>query len=307
MLYISEKVLGKWNKNKYIVLSKLGEGGIGFVYKVRDETGCIKALKISKDISSITREFDIMNTLKSLKNIPKAYEIDDYIRNGENFHFIIMEYIDGYSIKDLMKHKDMKVKEIIGIGIVLLNLLEIIYNIGYIYGDIKPENIMIDKKDRKVVFIDFGGVIKKGQGIREFTPAYSMVSWGANEKYEYNMTSLNFSIAMIIIAMMLKKEFNPMIHSIDQVIQQIKLLLIDDELKKTLIHAIKCEINQVYVFKEKLNKALRKCSSSLVSISKSNTKISTKKYISIIDIFFILSMGLFFITIVLGFNIFKKG
>ena len=303
MLYISEKIFGKWNKNEYIVLSKLGEGGIGAVYKVKGSTGNIRALKISRDISSITREFDMMNKLKSIKHIPRAYEVDDYEKDGEVFYFFIMDYIEGYSIKDLIKHKDMKVKEIIGIGIILLNLLEIIYRIGYVYADIKPENIMLDKKKKRISFIDFGGVILKGQGIREYTPAYSMISWGIERNYD-SITSLNFSIAMIITSMLLKKEFNPLIHNLEQVIWHIKHLVIDEELKKILIEALKCEIIHTDILKDKLKKAFKKTSSSLKAISKSSTKIKSYGKPEAIDAFFFFSMGLLLIVVIIGLNIY---
>lgn len=308
MLQVRETVIGKWNNNKYVVLSKLGEGGIGAVYKVKDKRGNVRALKISQDINSITREFDMMTKLKQLKNIPKTYDIDDYKKSGEVYYFFVMDYIEGYNIKEIIKHNKMKVKEIIGIGIIILNILEKIYKMGYVYADIKPDNIMIDKRGKKVSFIDFGGVIEIGRGIKEFTPTYSTFSWDVCTNNDY-ITNIVFSIAMVITSMLLKKEFNPLIHNLGQVISHIKLLVIDNKLKKCLIKALRGEINHINTFREDLKKHFKECSLSLVVNSKTNPKMkANRKTEIIIDAFFIFSIGFFLVVAVIGMNIyFLKG
>lgn len=305
MLQVMETVIGKWNNNKYTVLSKLGEGGIGAVYKVKDNKGNTRALKISKDINSIAREFNMMIKLKSLKNIPRIYEIDDYKKSGNIYYFLVMEYLDGYNMKEIIKYGSMKVKEIIGIGIILLNILEKIYKMGYVYADMKPENIMIDKRRKRVSFIDLGGVIEKGQGIKEYTPAYSILSWGIDGYNDYT-AYLVFSVAMIITSMLLKKEFNPLLNNLNHLLSNIKLLILDNRFKKRLIKALKGEINDISIFKEGLKKSFKECNSSLVVISKSNTKVKVKIGAGLaIDAFFMFSMTFFLIIILsIGINIY---
>ncbi len=308
MLCISETVAGKWNNNKYTVLSKLGEGGIGAVYKVKDSKGYIRALKISKDINSITREFNMMTKLKNLKNIPKVYELDDYKKSGDIYYFLVMDYIEGYNIKEIIKYGNMKVKEIIGIGIILLNILEKIYKMEYVYTDLKPENIMIDNRGKRIIFIDFGGVIEKGQGIKEYTPAYSVLSWGIDRYNDY-ITNLIFSVAMIVTSMLLKKEFNPLVNNLEQVVSNIKLLIIDDRFKKCLIKALRGGTNDINIFKEELKKSFKSCNSSLAVTSKNSTKIITNRKAGLmIDAFFMFSIGFFLIIMIIGINIyFLKG
>lgn len=308
MLQVMETIIGKWNNNKYIVLSKLGEGGIGAVYKVKDRKGNIRALKISQDINSITREFGTITKLKHLKNISNAYEIDDYKKNGNIYYFFVMDYIEGYNIKELIKHGELKVKDIIGIGIILLNILEKIYKMGYVYADIKPDNIMIDKKKKKVSFIDFGGVIEIGQGIKEFTPAYNTFSWGIDTNNDY-MTYIIFSIAMIITSMLLRKEFNPLVHNLDQVISNIKLLVLDNRLKKCLIKALRGEVNHVSTFREDLKKLLKECNLYLEANRNTSCKMNGNKKSEIfIDAFFIFSIGFLLVVTAIGINIyFFKG
>ncbi|WP_352418157.1 AarF/UbiB family protein [Proteiniborus sp.] len=303
MLQVKETVIGKWNNNEYTVLSKLGEGGVGAVYKVKDNKGYTRALKISKDINSITREFNMMTKLKSLKNVPRVYEIDDYERNENIYYFLVMEYIEGYNLKEIIKYGSMKVKEIIGIGIILLNILEKFYKMGYVYADLKPENIMIDKRGKKVNFIDFGGVVEENQGIKEYTPAYSILSWeidGCNDYIAY----LVFSVAMIITSMLLKKEFNPLLNNLNQIESRIKLLVLDNRFKKCLIKALRGEIKSIGNFKESLKKSFKECNSSLVVTSKYRAKVKTKTKIGLtIDVFFTFSMVFFLIVLIsIGIN-----
>ncbi len=304
MLYISETVMGKWNNNKYTVLSKLGEGGIGAVYKVRDEKGNLRALKISKEINSITREFNMITKLKQINNIPKAYEIDDYNKNGNVYYFFVMDFIEGYNIKEIIKHGKLKVKDIIGIGIILLNNIEKIYKIGYVYADLKPDNIMIDKKKKKISFIDFGGVIEIGQGIKEFTPAYSNFSWDIGTSNDY-MTNIIFSVAMVITSMLLEREFNPLVHNLENVISNIKLLALDNRVKKCLIRALRGEINHIHTFRDDLKKLLKE--STLFSEVNKNMSCKIKgnrKSDFIIDAFFIFSIGFFVFVTAIGINIY---
>ncbi len=304
MLQLMETILGKWHNNKYTVLSKLGEGGIGAVYKVKDVNGNIRALKISQDVNSITREFDIISKLKHLKSIPKAYELDDYKKNGNIYYFFVMDYIEGYNIKELIRHGKLRDEDIIGIGIILLNILEKIYKMGYVYADIKPDNIMIDRKKKKVSFIDFGGVIEIGQGIREFTPAYNTFSWGIDTNDDH-MTYIIFSVAMMITSMLLKREFNPLVNSLEQVTSNIKLQILNARLKKCLIKALRGEINQVSTFREELKKLLKEGNIYIDVNRNTNYKVNgNKKLDFFIDALFIFSIGFLVVVTAIGINIF---
>lgn len=304
MLEVMEKVEGKWNKNSYIVLSKIGRGGIGTVYKVRDSNGKIMALKISTDINSITREYNMMNNLKNIENIPKVYEIDDYKKNGNTYYFIVMDYVEGYSIKEIIKYRKLNLRDILGIGIALLIILEKIYKMNYIYADIKPDNILIDTKNRAISFIDFGGVIEKGQGIREFTPAYNILSWGIKESNSYER-DIVFSVSMLITAMLLKREFNPLVDNLNQIIQRIKLLKIDNGLKKCLINGLLGKVNDISIFQYKLKRFINSSDLSCSIKNMYSMKIRTNKKIGLfVDAFFIFSIIFFVITMILGLNLY---
>lgn len=236
MLYRGEVIKGEWNKNRYIVLKKIGQGGIGSVYKVKDSRGRVKAIKISGDISSITREYENMKKFKALRIIPKAYEIDDYKKYGETFHFFTLDYIDGYNLKQIIKARNVDIQDSINIVMIILKNLKIIYDYGYIYSDIKLENIMISKRDRKVYLIDFGGVVDKSLGLKEYTPTYNIVSWGLDNQNQ--ITSMIFSVNMLLTSMILRQEPSPLVKSIKDVEEEIKNKTIKSSIKKTMKNAL---------------------------------------------------------------------
>lgn len=246
MIYIGEIIKGKWNENRYIVLKKLGQGGIGSVYKVKDKFGNIKAIKISSDINSITREYDFIKKFKSLSIVPRIYEIDDYNKYGESFHFFVLEYIEGYNLKQIMKVKDFNLRDSLIIVVIVLKNLKTIYDLGYIYSDIKLENIMIDRNNKKVYLVDFGGAMKKNLGIKEYTPTYNIFSWGINNNS--HSTSMIFSVNMLLTSMILKQEPSPLLKNIEGVSLDLKEEKIDKRAKKLIIDGLNGRYEDINIY-----------------------------------------------------------
>lgn len=296
MVNIGRFLTGKWNGNRYEILYKLGEGGIGSVYKVRDNVGKYRALKLSKEVTSITREYNVLKALEQLECVPKVYEIDDYQRNGEVYYFFVMDFVDGYNLKQFLGKTNIKLKEIIKIGIILLNILEKIYKMGYIYSDIKLENIMLDKNRKNITIIDFGGAVEEQYGVREYTPTYNMLSWGVclDKKYPENII---FSVTMIMINMMTKDEFNPILNSIKQVIDKLYLLKIHAQLKKVLRKALNGGYNNIDRYIEQLRASMKLCNNSC-DFCYRNKVIS--KYNIIANVVFAIGIILFITAIITG-------
>ncbi|SDK87556.1 protein kinase domain-containing protein [Natronincola ferrireducens] len=213
---------GKWNKNKYKVKKILGEGGIATVYLVEDiNKGRDYALKITKDSISINREYELLKKFHKVDIIVNAYEIDDWLVEQETYYFIVLEYIEGTTLKMYCKKNKLEKNIIIGIILILLKGLEAFHSEEYIVGDLKPENIMIDKARRKIKLIDLGGVVKKGDAIKEFTPQYDRASWGCGKRISEDSYDI-FSSMMIFVKLLLQEELYPRKQSIQDIINKLK-------------------------------------------------------------------------------------
>ena len=183
------EVTGRWNKKKYAVISQLGKGGTARVYLALDKvSGNNVALKISENFSSLNREYNIMRLLSANKFSPQVYEIDDCKIMGKFYNYIAMEYIQGTTLKMLI-NQPIEPKTALSIIKFIAIALGILHKNGYIYCDLKPENIIYDKRKSRIVLIDFGGAVKKGSCVVEYTPVFDRSSWGigtrrADESYD---------------------------------------------------------------------------------------------------------------------------
>lgn len=271
-------IKGKWNKKSYYIDKFLEKGGIGNVYKVVDEEGIIFALKSSKDLISLTKEYKMLKKFSYMSAIPQVYELDDGYIQGEKIHFIIMEYIEGLSLKKYLL-KDINIKDILSIAIIIAEILEEIYLKGYIYWDVKLENILIDKDNMKVRIVDLGGVSKIGQSIKEYTPTYNVHCW--RDIAYYDDKSLIFAINMIIISFLYKKEYNPLTNSIEDISYRVKGSKFDTNLEKVLINGMTDNYN------------IRKYINELKNIIKEDKFIKYNYCRNWIDALFFGGIGLF--------------
>ncbi|MEW6456109.1 MAG: TonB family protein [Acidobacteriota bacterium] len=151
-----EFFLGK----RYQILSLLGVGGMGKVYKAKDlELDEIVALKVlhpefstdEKIISYFKREIKLARKIKH-KNVTRIFDLQEY----EEKRFISMEYIEGENLKNIIKGKGpLKLEEGIEIIKQVCEALKASHDMGVIHRDISSKNIMIDK-DKNVYIMDFG-------------------------------------------------------------------------------------------------------------------------------------------------------
>lgn len=141
------------------ILAKLGEGGMGAVYKARDTVDDkIVALKILSGhsvqneelIKRFNREADAGMKL-SHPNIVKIYEFG----KEDNEHFISMEYVDGKTLRKLLEETPFDPAKMITIGIGVCEALKEAHNSGVVHRDIKSENIMLTSAG-EVKVMDFG-------------------------------------------------------------------------------------------------------------------------------------------------------
>ncbi|HSP87179.1 MAG TPA: serine/threonine-protein kinase, partial [Ignavibacteriaceae bacterium] len=150
----------------YKILEKLGEGGMGVVYKAEDtklkREVAIKFLPHHISANEEERQrFEIEAQAAASLNHPNITTIHSIEEANEKV-FIVMEYIDGIELKDKIKHGPIPTNEAINIAIQIAEGLETAHKKGIVHRDIKSQNIMITK-DGKVKIMDFG-LAKIGRG-----------------------------------------------------------------------------------------------------------------------------------------------
>ncbi len=152
--------LGTLFAERYEVLEKLGQGGMGVVYRVRDrkldEEMALKVLK--PEIAAHTETIErFKNELKfarriAHRNVCKMYDLNE----GEKILFITMEYVRGEDLKSLIRRKGMFTeKDTLAVVKQVCEGLAEAHALGVIHRDLKPQNIMMDEKGGAKV-MDFG-------------------------------------------------------------------------------------------------------------------------------------------------------
>ena len=158
----------------YKILEKLGEGGMGVVYKAQDtKLDRLVALKFlpehvsagSQDLERFVQEAKAAAGL-SHPNICTIHGIE--VSDGK--HFIVMEFVDGQTLQE--KKSSLSMKQALDIGIQIAEGLAAAHEKGIVHRDIKPENIMF-RKDGRVQIMDFG--LAKLRGASRLTKEGSTV------------------------------------------------------------------------------------------------------------------------------------
>ena len=158
----------------YHIIEKLGEGGMGIVYKAQDtklnRSVALKFLPehLSASEQEKARFLQEARAAASLNhpNICTIYGIDE--NSGQIF--IAMELIEGQTLRE--KTQTFSVKQSVEIGIQIADGLAAAHEKGIVHRDIKPENIMI-RKDGIVQIMDFG--LAKLRGSTRLTTSRSLL------------------------------------------------------------------------------------------------------------------------------------
>jgi len=157
-------MLGKVLGNRYEIIEKIGEGGMALVYKARCKLlNRYVAIKVLKDefvndeefIKKFRRESQAAASL-SHPNIVSVYDVGVENIDNRDVYYIVMEYIKGKTLKDVIKEKKkLSVEETIDYSIQIAEALEHAHKNHIVHRDIKPHNIMITE-DGRVKVTDFG-------------------------------------------------------------------------------------------------------------------------------------------------------
>lgn len=201
-------VLGKWHHNRYRIKKKLGEGAVGAVY-LCESNGKTAALKISDKGASLTVEVNVLKSLKRAQGNrlgPYLLDVDDWVSaSGARYSFYVMEYLRGESMTTFIKRHGSE-----WIGVFMLQLLEDLEQLhqsGWIFGDLKTENLLIVSSPPMVRWVDVGGTTLKGRSIKEYTEFYDRGYWGMGTRRAEPSYDL-FAFVMVFLNIYYPKRFD---------------------------------------------------------------------------------------------------
>ena len=165
-------------KNKYQVEGPLGKGGFGRVYKVIDTFGDVtRALKIITTDRTSTFE-RMKQEYRTLANVPEHSGVvrvyDGDFLEGDQVPFLVMEFVEGASVADLIRDKKLSISEAQQLGIGVAEGLAHLHRFRVTHGDIKPANLMWTNKAVKIVDFNVamrtGDSFARGGGTRRYFP-----------------------------------------------------------------------------------------------------------------------------------------
>lgn len=173
---------GSLLKKRYSIIKRIGRGAMGEVYQARDGlTGQIVAVKViahhlALDPEMLTRFQREGEALRQLQH-PNIVSFIDAFQQGDQY-VIVMEYVPGGNLKDLLKSGPLPVERARQIALDVCDALIRAHRLNIVHRDIKPENILLTA-DGSPKLTDFGvarlasaGAKLTGTGIQVGTPYY---------------------------------------------------------------------------------------------------------------------------------------
>ncbi len=177
---------------RFKIIRSVGTGGMGDVFLAEDpQSGGTVAIKRA-DLSAQARLKSEAEALSKVQHPNVVRLIEASFSEGTSdssapssagpflaLPFLIMEYIDGYSLLQLSRARRLTIIDTLDYAIQLLTGLDAVHRQGYLHRDLKPANIMIDRR-RSLKIIDFGIAQRhrSGTGVQVIGPAGPLTTQG---------------------------------------------------------------------------------------------------------------------------------
>jgi serine/threonine-protein kinase len=140
---------------RYRVEARLGQGGMGSVYKVSDDVGTYAAKVIyfetldSQSVDRFRREFKLLSQLQH-PTFPRCFDYHE----KDGMAFQVMELVSGQTLRQIMRPGGVPWTTVRPWVLSMLDGLECAHSQGIVHRDLKPENIMVSGEQVKI--LDFG-------------------------------------------------------------------------------------------------------------------------------------------------------
>lgn len=201
-------IKGKWHGKRYLIKKKLGEGAVGTVY-LCETNGKRAALKISEQGTSMTVEVNVLKALHKVQGNrlgPYLLDVDDWrTPQGTTYSFYVMEYLQGESMSSFIKKNGSE-----WVGVFMLQLLEDLEQLhqsGWVFGDLKTENLLVITSPPRIRWVDVGGTTQIGRAIKEYTEFYDRGYWGMGSRRADPSYDL-FALVMVFLTIFYPDRFS---------------------------------------------------------------------------------------------------
>ncbi|MFJ8805037.1 serine/threonine-protein kinase [Streptomyces sp. NPDC102490] len=159
----AEPGAGRLIAGRYRLISKLGHGGMGTVWRAKDETVDREVAVKEPRVPDHLPERERANVFERMRrearaaarlDHPAVVDVHDVAVVDEQ-PWIVMELVRGRSLGDALQEGTLSAREAARIGLEVLGALEAAHAAGVLHRDVKPDNVLLGRHDR-VVLTDFG-------------------------------------------------------------------------------------------------------------------------------------------------------
>ncbi|MCD8501000.1 MAG: protein kinase family protein [Bacillaceae bacterium] len=256
-LPVGYKLVGKWHRTPYTIIKKLGYGATGSVYLAEAPVGQV-AIKIGLDNMAITSEVNVLKHFSKVRGQilgPSLIDVDDWKTAEGTIPFYAMEYLKGDDIFQFLSNKGA---EWVGILMVqLLGDLDRLHQAGWVFGDLKPDNLIIVSSPTRIRWIDVGGTTLIGRSIKEYTEFYDRGYWGLGSRKADPAYDL-FAVAMIIINIFYPNRFEKNGEGLKQLKQKIEKNPILKNFQSVLMQALQGKYSDAQLMRKDLIETMGK-------------------------------------------------
>ncbi|MEU7135598.1 serine/threonine-protein kinase [Streptomyces sp. NPDC046261] len=166
---------GRLIGGRYRLTSRLGHGGMGTVWKARDEVVdrdvAVKEPRVPDDVPEAMRQNVYQRMQREARaaariDHPSVVTVHDVVVE-DGRPWIVMELVRGRSLADQLAEGTLDPRETARVGLAVLGALTAAHEAGVLHRDVKPDNVLLGRNDR-VVLTDFGiATIEGEQGLTE--------------------------------------------------------------------------------------------------------------------------------------------
>lgn len=192
------KIYGKWHHNRYQIISYIGHGTQGDVYLAQSDSGHV-AIKFPRENPALSMEMNVLKHLKKVQGMrrgPSLFEVDDWVADGKVQPFYVMDYIHGDSFRSFVKTKGFQWACVLMAQ--MLGELHLLHEAGWVFGDLKPDNLMIEQPHAYLRWLDPGGITKINRAVREYSALYDRGYWKLGTRKADRSYDI-FAVAIILI------------------------------------------------------------------------------------------------------------